>query len=307
MYNCPICNKSHDTLRKISCHIQSNHKIDPKDVLFDVYPELFRSCKHCGIKIKHYISDSQSRKMCSHECNIEWRKSKKQSPETIAKRIRNTNQTDKEQTRRNTMLERYDRVYYCPDPVARSEKISAYHKGKSHTKEHHEKVIESKRINNNLKHSPETKQKISNSVKAYYDNDEIDHSVTIAIAGKGGRGYSQGLYNEIYYRSSYELKFLKLCEKYNIKVESAATKEFRIRYKHDGKKKYYYPDFYLPEFDIVVEIKPLTMLDYGCNADKINEGCRHYSFWLVTEEELEEFNFINEVNSFERILCIECP
>lgn len=300
MLICPLCNKSHDTLRKISKHIQAKHNLIPKDVLFGLYPDIFKDCGFCGVKIKHYKTDSQSRKFCCEECETSWRKSRKQSPETIAKRIKNTDQTKKENNRQNTMMEKYGNVFHFPDEEDRRNKLSISHRGKKHTTEHHQKVIESKRNNGTILHTQSTKQKISNSLLAYYNNDDIDHCVTIPNAGSGGRGYKNGTYNSIYYRSSYELKFLKLCEKYSIIVESASTKEFRIRYKIEGKKKYYYPDFYLPEYDVVVEIKPIGMLNVSNNMEKIDAGCKLYNFWLVTEEELEETNFINEVNTFER-------
>jgi hypothetical protein len=92
MYICPICNKEHDTLRKISKHLQTKHNLIPKDVLFELYPDLFRNCGYCGIKIKQTLSDKQSRKFCGSECEVEWRKMRIQSPETIAKRIKNTDQ-----------------------------------------------------------------------------------------------------------------------------------------------------------------------------------------------------------------------
>jgi endogenous inhibitor of DNA gyrase (YacG/DUF329 family) len=297
---CPICNKSHDTLRKISKHVQSNHNLVPKDVLFDAYPEIFSNCGFCGIKMKHYKTDSQSRKFCCKKCQISWCKTRKQSPETIAKRIENIDQSKKEKTRQNTMLEKYGEVFHFPDPKSRGEKISNSTKGKKHTEEHHKKVIESKRNNGNLNHTELTKLKISNSLSNYWNSD-IDHCVTMPKQGRGGRGYKYGTYNGNYYRSSYELNFLKLCEKYDINVESAATKEFRIRYNFEGKNKYYYPDFYLPEYDVVVEIKPISLLDLPRNLEKIHAGAMSYNFWVVTEEELEESIFIYEVNNFEHI------
>lgn len=75
-----------------------------------------------------------------------------------------------------------------------------------------------------------------------------------------------------------------------------------LKNQNDGKKKYYYPDFYLPEYDIVCEVKPSGMLDYGENVEKFHIGATTYNFWIVTEEELIEETFINEVNNFERIL-----
>lgn len=284
---CPICQKEYDTLRSICTHIKKSHNSNSRDVLFGVYPELFRNCLYCGVKIKHFVSDSQSRKCCNKEHDRLRRKGLKQSQETIDKRVNNTDQKKKEEKRKLSMMEKYGTLY-CPlDPEGRSLKISKSHKNRKHTKEHHKKVIETKKKNDTLNHKTSAKNKISNSLLEYYQNDNIDHSVNIPIEGKGGK-HKQGTYNGIYYRSSYELLFLILCEKYNVKVESAATKEFRIRYEHNGKKHYYYPDFYLPDYDIICEIKPISLLNYNQNDCKIHEGMLKYAYWLVTEEELEE-------------------
>ena len=60
------------------------------------------------------------------------------------------------------------------------------------------------------------------------------------------------IYNnsELYYQGSYELDFLN---KYFLKVKIERSKS--IKYKIDDNIKIYYPDFYLPEYNLIVEIK----------------------------------------------------
>ena len=130
---------------------------------------------------------------------------------------------------------------------------------------------------------------------------KIDHHQHIHN-NSGGRGYLTGSLSGIFYRSSYELKFLQLCEKHNVKVESAATKEYRLIY-HDtaGVRRYYYPDFILVEYGVVVEIKPASLIDTFKNTMKIETAASKYNCWLVCEEELEEFEFLQGVNGFEHI------
>jgi len=52
-------------------------------------------------------------------------------------------------------------------------------------------------------------------------------------------------------RSSYEKAFIDFAEKYNytLKVPN------RIAYEHEGRSRYFYPDFYIEELDLIVEIK----------------------------------------------------
>lgn len=55
----------------------------------------------------------------------------------------------------------------------------------------------------------------------------------------------------------------------------------------------------MPEYDVVVEIKPVNMVEFNENCEKIHEGMLNYSLWLVTEEELfEENNFYEHILSF---------
>jgi len=94
------------------------------------------------------------------------------------------------------------------------------------------------------------------------------------------------------------LKFLEYCHANNIPVETASTKEFRVRYiADDGKQHYYYPDFYLPDYDCIIEIKPLDRITDLVHT-KNHAGAMEYNFLLVTEEELnnlsEFFKYLKE-------------
>lgn len=289
MYICPICNKEHDTLRKISKHLQAKHNLIPKDVLFELYPDLFRNCRCCGIKIKQTVSDKQSLKFCGSECEINWRKSRIQSPETIAKRIKNTDQKKKEANRQNTMMEKYSELYYYPEPENRNKKISDALLGKPHSEEHHKKIIDSKRKNGTLNHKQETKDKIR--LKANVNCQSDNPPICMPKNGKGGRGFISGTLNGHYYRSSYERQFIQTCFDHNIRVETAETKEFRVPYLLDGKKKCYYPDFYLPDYSAIIEIKPTSLLNDNVNEIKLDAALRHHeNFIILTEEDLFDKN-----------------
>ena len=58
-------------------------------------------------------------------------------------------------------------------------------------------------------------------------------------------------YNGLKYQGTYELDFLKFCEKNNIKVERGKTIKFIMH----SQNKIYYPDYYLPEYNLICEIK----------------------------------------------------
>ena len=58
-------------------------------------------------------------------------------------------------------------------------------------------------------------------------------------------------YNNLRYRGTYELDFLIMCEKLKIKVEEGKS----FRYYFESKKRIYHSDFYLPEYNLICEIK----------------------------------------------------
>lgn len=189
---CYVCSKEFDSIRKLGNHLSRMHKINKQEyklVLMGIYPGLFDNCKNCGIKIPKYFSDGGSR-CCSKECSYQLLKNKNkgrlQSKETIKKRVLNTDQKKKEETRQKTMIEKYDAIYYFSNSKERNEKISKSLINKIHAKEHSSKIVESKRKNGTLKQKTDTKKQISDSLKQYYANDDIDHCITLPKEGKGG-------------------------------------------------------------------------------------------------------------------------
>ena len=71
-------------------------------------------------------------------------------------------------------------------------------------------------------------------------------------------------YNNIFYRGTYELDFLKKYS-HNYKIVNSNS----IDYLFEGKERVYHPDFFIKEFNLIVEIKS----DYTYNYDiKLNEA-----------------------------------
>jgi hypothetical protein len=281
--DCPLCDTSCNSIRSITHHFRCNHKENPRDTLLKVYPSLFKECKKCFSKLKYYITDSQARKYCSNECYISDISGKKQSAETIEKRISNTDQHKKEKKRQETFITRYSSLHAPKDPEAKKVKISIALKGKKHTAEHHIRVIESKTKNNTLNHTEETKKKISESLKRVFRSETFDK--TKFLSNKVS-SYNYGYHKGFYCRSSYEKKFIDFCEIYKVKLLSAENNKFSIKYKDDKDvTRTYFPDFYLPEFDIIVEIKALGMYDHNNNINKFSEMMKVCKFMVITEDD----------------------
>jgi hypothetical protein len=300
MIDCKCCGIIFGSNQKLAAHIRA--KGMDKKAYYDLYLKKDREgiCLFCDntttFRGMRYL------KCCSVKCagsDPEKRKNSRdrmigsrQSQETIDKRILNTDQDKKESTRVATMMLKYGSLSVYDTLTDEAKKhfilaVKANHTGSVHTKEHHEKVISTKRKNNNLKHRQETKDKISKSLLAVYQSDDPPCTISKYDNSGGGRNYKHGLCNGIYFRSSYEEKFLLTCLQYNLKVVTAGTKEFRISYIFDNKKKNYYPDFYLVDYDCVVEIKPAMLLADELVLTKIVAvPVDYHNFLVLTEEEL---------------------
>lgn len=99
-------------------------------------------------------------------------------------------------------------------------------------------------------------------------------------------------YKELYYRGTYELDFLeKFYDK--IKIENSNS----IRYNLNNKLKIYFPDFYLPDYNLIVEIK--SSYTYNFNIE-MNEAKKKYTlendykFIFIIDKDYTEF--INKIN-----------
>jgi len=83
-----------------------------------------------------------------------------------------------------------------------------------------------------------------------------NHQFGKSPSHKAGKGI-YGKFNNCHFRSSLELFYLIYWYENNINVINAETKEFRVTYlTEDNLKHTYSPDFYLPELNILVELKP---------------------------------------------------
>ena len=89
-------------------------------------------------------------------------------------------------------------------------------------------------------------------------------------------------------RSSYEFSLYKYLKSKNIEFE---YENIRITYECDSKTHEYIPDFYLPEYNLILEVKPHMYTTNKVNQIK-KEACIQsgYKFLFVTERELKDLN-----------------
>lgn len=292
METCKICGESFKNLKALSTHLNFRHKISSKDYYDKHLIKLDEAqCSVCGRETTYRGLGVGYLKTCSIECvskdkdylknKSESRKGKKQSAETIKKRIENTNQEKKELNRKKTMLNKYG----VDNPTKLDEvktKLSEKLTGTKlfRTDEWQKNIIESKRNNGTLKHSQQTKNKIRDSINNFYsENLEREKYVTISNNVK----HLSGWYNGLYFRSSLELSFL--INNNSVNFVSCESKNFGVLYQIKDKIKTYFPDY--TDGDLVYEIKPTSLLEFGLNPIKIKKGKEKYGdkYVVITENE----------------------
>jgi len=302
METCKICDKHFKNLKSLSTHLNTKHDLITKNY-YDTYikKDGEGNCNVCGKKTTYRNIGVGYLTNCSIECRNkdktikrDYWKGKSQPKEMVLKRVLNTDQIKKQKTLETTIVKRYG-VSNITELESIKDKISSGNKGKILNRDHEwqKKIIESKKRNNTLKHSDETKQKISIKLNEYYTSNLNREKY---ISTSNNVDHFCGWYNGLYFRSSLELSFL--IQNKDKVFTTCENNKYRIIYEKDNKQKSYYPDFTDNVF--IYEIKPTTLLKFKDNQVKINQGFDLYGdkFKVITEKECP---YIEKIKIFELI------
>jgi hypothetical protein len=88
------------------------------------------------------------------------------------------------------------------------------------------------------------------------------------------------------YQGSYEYDFLEFCEKYNIVVENGPS----LRYIHNNKNRVYHSDFYLPKYNLIIEVKSVYYYNTYLNknlAKRIGSIKLGYDFLFIIDKKYD--------------------
>lgn len=102
-------------------------------------------------------------------------------------------------------------------------------------------------------------------------------------------GFKMCEYNNVTYRGSYELDFIKYCEENSIIVENGPT----IKFKFNNKNKVYFSDFYVPKYNLIVEIKSSYYYNryLDLNLVKMDESMKQgYKFIFLIDKDYTKIN-----------------
>lgn len=163
-----------------------------------------------------------------------------------------------------------------------------------------------------IKHSEETRKKISESHKGKHLSEETKNKLRIANLGKhsiqnhsfrqgGHPKYQHGYFfsfknkKDIYYRSSYELAVYKILEMNN-KVNFYDVEPFSIQYIDiNNIERKYFPDILINYYDCskeLIEIKPNRFLNDPNNICKFDAGRKYANinnmkYTIITESQIK--------------------
>lgn len=128
-----------------------------------------------------------------------------------------------------------------------SESIKKRHKEGAY-KDTYQKVLSTRIKNGTLKHSEESKKKMSNTMK------KVAKERPDSYRGHYNRGHVKEITctNGFKVLGSWEEKFVEFCIANNIAVEQI---NIGFSYMFENSERTYYPDFYLPLYDLYIEVK----------------------------------------------------
>jgi len=102
-----------------------------------------------------------------------------------------------------------------------------------------------------------------------------------------GNGWS-GWYRDTFFRSIFELSYLVYLNNNKIQFESGELNKHRVHYEVNERRKSYCCDFYLPETDEHIEIKPRRLINSAENKIKFEAARKHHkNFRVLTETDVK--------------------
>jgi hypothetical protein len=189
----------------------------------------------------------------------------------------------------------FDGLFYCSkcSIIKKRKSIKEKYGVESYTetkefKEKSKKTCLEKYGHEFYQNSEEYKQKVSETcLEKYGCNNVMQDNSIFTKQFKSAFKFINYKDTDLQYQSSYEFDFLE-----NFYSKIKITKLKPIKYKDKTKTHYYYPDFYLPDINLVVEIKSNYTYKYDISKNKIKQKtCEDngYNFIFIIDKDYSEF------------------
>jgi len=275
LFICEECERTFVYIRGLSKHIRINHN-GTKEYHNRWIKEKYEGfCKLCKNETAFINISYGYQKCCSKKCRNIY--SSKQTKLGVLKKygVENVFQSKEIKDKiKKTCLEKYG-----VENISQSEEIKKKKENtclKKYGVEYHlsSKIIQQKRKNTNL-------QKYG-----------VAHPMQNLVSFKKqqSNSFKSHKYKEtsLYYRGSYEVDFLeKFYDKY-LDLENAPS----IKYLFKGKNKIYYPDFYIPSKNLIIEIKNSYLAKKDKEKIEAKEKAvllKGYKYLIIIDKNYEDF------------------
>jgi len=243
IFICKLCNKKCFNFKSLGSHIIKFHKI-PTQIYYDKFlkKDTDEICKKCKNKTQFRNLARGYLDYCSRKCFLNSEEYLKKSENTnlikygVKWLSQNKNLANKMQIKRNkTKLEKYGDEKYCNKEKVFQTNIRKYG---------------NKCSLNNIEIKKTAKETLFKNYGVEYN---MQNKYLFEKNQKSGFKLKQFNNTNIWYRRTYELDFLEnFYDKYP-DIQNGPT----IKYHFAGKNRVYFPDFYIPSLNLIVEIKSL--------------------------------------------------
>lgn len=302
MIKCVMCSQEVSSRRGLSFHIKK-HGIDSIDKYLELYPDQ-----------QSQIEPINEELLTCPICN-------KHNMKQLSQHITWVHKMTQEE-----FLSLYPNQKLFIDEISdRCRKASQigviqYYQNKENNPEKYEKMIQERTLKR-IKNNPDIGSKVSKILrehgvydrlsdrvkKMWQDEDyrklqsdkakkQHENGLTDIIADKSGKKRYKVKIGDVEYsmRSTWEVMFAEFLYENNIDF---LYEPLTIDYEYNGKVRKYYPDFIIPNTNILFEVKPKGLIYKPMNEAKRQASIKAgYDFRYITEEELDNIESINPLD-----------
>lgn len=264
LFICEECNKTFKNRKGLGCHIGSKHHTkNYYDMWLKEENESF--CKICKKETQFINLKTGYRQTCSKKCNFI----------LFSNIFDNSDQESILIKRKQTCLEKYgvENVYQSKEIKEKCKKI------------HLEKLgVENPSQSEKIKKKKEQTCLKNHGVKYGQQNKEIFEKTQ-----KTRWNLKKYKDTNIYYRGTYEFDFLEnFYDKYP-DIENGKG----IKYFFEDNQHYYFPDFYIPSLNLIVEVKNSYLVKRYTNNIKAKEKAtiiNSFKYIMIIDKKYNDFN-----------------
>ena len=287
---CLICNEEFSNRQKFAYHLNTTHNINTKEYKIKYKPDKDNNLLECPICGKYNMKQLTQHLTDIHKITkdefLEQYPNTKLWVDEISERCSRAQSVGIETFKNNLKTDPhyYDDMY----------KKRAENRNWDGFAEKVRKTREERGTNEKMSKLSKRNWQDADYRKLQSDKAKKQHEnglTQIIMERSGKKRYKVTLNNVTYsMRSTWEIQFATYLNESNIEFK---YEPFSITYEYNNSKKLYYPDFYIPKYNLVIEVKPFSLINNGQVIAK-QEACLalNYKFMFITENELKQLDKI---------------